>query len=449
MTPLDYVNHKIAEVIRNPNESSHQAPSSSQQSQQVVTESGQWGDKQGFLHPLDAARYGARGMPSSSAGPVDGYGGRAMPSSSPVQVESSTHRDYREYIARSPIMRSDEVSSAGGAKRSPRPVVHSQGDEVMMNNVTSLDDAHGAAQASSTMKPPPSQSPSMMMRDYRPVGSPLVSGEVYAHARSPRPGYQTPDGRPPSRPHDRSPKFSPVSNMDMVVSGSMEDMRPQQSGLGADQHGPLRRSSAHSQDESAAVASQSTDSRSPQAERMVIDESRGTVDSSGHLDRFSPASESSQHAISTSSRDMYMDIDSQSGKHGRQHVGAPRPHSNASSDGRPQPQRSPAMHDPQVNSSTSIASSIHVDSSRYSNPHYSMVGVPHSMGESTQPTSTSVYNQRFMYSAPPGAYTHGMPPQHSQPRPHEHAHAAPAPSRVSQEQSPLLSSQYETLSDDE
>lgn len=390
MSPLDYVNNQIAaEVIRSPASELSSHPTSS--SQVAATESS-W-DKRGFLHPRDAARFMGR---PGSGGP---------------QVESSSQRDWPadRYGGRSPMR---EEPYAG--KRSPRPAVHSQSAE---ENVTpsSMDDRHTP---SSSIKP---SSNTMIMRGAygreRIVPSPHM---MEGYPRSPR--TYTPDGRPPSASGQKSPKF-PISS-DMC--GSSDDMRPNQSDSRHSLDSLPRRPSSQGQssrdsvdsvgrEEAQNVTSQTSDS--PHSQPRHSEEGRG-LDSSGHVERFSPATEGNHAAIPSSSRDHYMEVDSSK----------PRPGHPAYMEQRMNQHRSPGARESP--SSSGVVSS--------SAPRF----MPYVGGENL-PSSAYPPHSRYLYGGqqPPAS----GPPQ-QQPSPS----ISPA-SRITQkpEPSPLLSAQYETLSDDE
>ena len=437
----DYVQDKIAEVMQTQDSP---RPSSSSSS---PAESGTW-DKRTLLHPLDASRYGVRGG-----------------------VESSTHRDWagdRYMGGRSP-MREDVVS--GSKQRSPRPSIHSQSSEESQGSVvSSAEDVHNAT--STTMKPPgvQGQPPGLMGRDYRDrlVHSPMIS-EGYARSPRPYPDSRMPVAMPESSSNVRSPKFSPVGTSEMVVSGSGDDVRPNHSGASeahsADSRSQPHRPGSHSQsprdladDGRTAIGDSSNvtvhSAESPQSDRMVIDEGGG-ADSSAQAERFSPPSEGSQHAtISTSqhtsiSKQDLTDIDSQTGKLVRGGHHAPE------TDQRSAIGRSPHHSMESTPSSSSASSSNHADSSRFSKTHYTPSDPsggrahnnPQESGVSTSSTTPAAapYGPCYLYPVLPGQHAHGAQlVQRSSPAP------SPAPLICRDaEPSPLLSAQYETLSDDD
>lgn len=454
-SPLAYVQDKIAEVIQNPESGSR--PSSSTNSPSDNTN---W-DKRALLHPLDAGRYSQqRGGP----------------------VESSTHREWsgERYVGGglSP-MRDDSVT--GSKQKSPRPSVHSQSSEESQGStVSSADDIYNAT--STTMKPP---MVGQSGREYceRLVQSPMV---VEGMSRSPRPSYtdnRIPVGMVESSSRARSPKFSQVGTSDMAVPGSSDDSRPNQS-VTSEVHSSdsrMHRPHSHTQplrepptpddhhlDPSAVNASSHNVTDSPKPDRMTVDDVGG-ADSSAHLDKSSHGSDgcqsisTSQHAsMPSSSKLEYMKADTQSLPPGGGGAGGENTQRN-------NPSVSVSSHcggsnDPASSSSASSSVSPatssalpHVESSRFPGSPFQAGDVssarPQSSGHSVHPpseagvsTSTAAYGSHFLYPRIASQHPHNGAAVVPQPSP---SHSPTQIINREAEPSPLLSSQYETLSDDE
>ena len=303
------------------------------------------------------------------------------------------HRDWRDerfLSGRSPLL--EDVN-----KRSPRPAVHAEelkegGEEVLVRK--------------------PAQSPTMLVRDHygreRLVHSPHVP-EGFAHSphvpdgfsHSPRTPYS--DGRPPSRVSDgqRSPKVSPAPVCD-------DDGRPRRPASHGQLGGEGRMADKHPMDPH---LPHRTDNHLPD----------------GHHPMYNIGG----HPV---------------------HPGAPRPH----------PQRSPAAREYPPSSVPSVVG-------------YPAGIYPHLEGTSANPQQAYAAG-RYIYpgmpahasphALPPRASPHALPPhvsphalQQPQRDPARRSHdvspspspSPAAPQRTSRdtEPSPLLSAQYETLSDDE
>ena len=479
MSPLDIVENKITELMRAADEASAPSsrpgstpgsrsvsrPSSRPSSRsscdprvesrsQPCSSSGADGSNDGMqwdrrmLHPLDAARYGSPGCADS--------------------------RDWM-HGARSPYR--DDMRQ----QRSPRSAVpsshyaYSEDSRVMV----SVADHSQASTPTSSMSHSAHSPSSTCHRTDRTTHSPHVSPDSYMH--SPRGGAYM-HAAPDSRGHldnsvdsrrARSPKYRQVaaavpsqSPPDNLVSGSSDrqacgsSVRVTPGGATTWQHHTVDRcQSSHDHIDELSTSNLSPRSAdSPQSDKMVIDETPCSADSSASSIRFpipsSTPSDSSRPLPSHTGGATFMDVDSQSSACSSEVDRVTQSNSRCSGG-----EGSHSGRSPQPSTDTHGG----VDSSQYA--QYAVIssgsmrrspqlhcehasGVVSSLsGSSAKSYSSSA--SRMMYSAL--SMPTSSQQSHSSPSTSSPSTTPPAVTGTSSghEPSPLLSSQYETLTDED
>ena len=413
--PRDYVKTKIQEAMKTTGDPQRTVSSSQ-------------GDKR-HLHPMDAQS--SHGYPIIPAADSSG---------------SVEHGGQQHFSAVSSPMREDLVS--GSKQRSPRPSIQSQGSEEGGGGVSSAGDEAFPTATSSTgiIRPGP-----------HPPGrnSPASAPDSYGHARSPRPSYQAPGTMPAESSTPGHPQRSPKGpGPEMLGEDGRPSSREAQASYPQRHHGQSPRASI---DSSPSVTSHGH-------ERMDVDEN--SADSS-HSNRWSEGSRPGSRGGSGAGAAAYL---TQEQLAAAQRVPTQQEMAEMEARVAQMQQRRgsprPAPGGPQADSASSVA---HADSSRYAS-HYSPASSTHSAGSgevstsrgsegATSTGSPSVapshgYNQNYMYptsgstaasvqrggscSSTGSAGAGGVTP--SRQNPNSPRDASPTP---------LLSSQYETLSDDE